>query len=79
MDEFLKIVYLSQEESGAISNPEDCFEPLKKRLKELLSPTLYDEAEEILNECIVDDETYYAVAGMKLAIGVMGKTYKPVF
>lgn len=78
MEKFLDIVYTNQ-----IANSKDgdkyyeIFNPLLEKLKELLSEKLYEELEEVFNDCAVDNNRFYAIAGMKLAIGVMDGTYIP--
>jgi hypothetical protein len=76
MEEFLKIVWETQEAVGAVGSEEDFFAPLKERLQDLLSPRLYKEVEDILCDCQYKHENFYAMEGMKLAIGVLNKTYK---
>jgi hypothetical protein len=77
MEDFLLIVWETQREAGAIANiGKDFFAPLKERLKDLLSPKLYDEVENVMCGCQYEYESYIAVEGMKLAMGIMDKTYK---
>ena len=78
MEKFLEIVYLNQFSSG--ENGDEflkIFIPLLDRLKELLSEKLYDEIEQLFVDCCVQNNSFYAVEGMKLAIGIMNGTYIP--
>ena len=78
MEKFLEIVYLNQFSSG--ENGDEflkIFIPLLDRLKELLSEKLYDEIEQLFIDCCVQNNSFYAVEGMKLAIGIMNGTYIP--
>lgn len=47
------------------------------RLKEILSDSLYEELEELFNTCAAQNNSFYAVTGMKLAIGIMDGTFVP--
>lgn len=53
------------------------FEPLMERLKGIVSESVYDELLELLIDCTTDSNRFYAVEGMKLAIGIMDGTYVP--
>lgn len=78
MDKFLRIVYANQladSEKGEMFQTH--FEPLMSRLQELVSPKIFDELEELWAECAVLSSEFYAVEGMKLAIGIMDGTYIP--
>ena len=78
MNKFLEIVYASQiadEEQGG--KWREFFEPLMERLKGIVSESVYDELLELLIDCTTDSNRFYAVAGMKLAIGIMDGTYVP--
>ena len=80
MDEFLKIVYTNQFANGEQGDEfEKIFAPLIKKLKETLSENLYKEIEELFIDCCVENNRFYAVEGMKLAIGIMEGTYIPTF
>lgn len=78
MDKFLDIVYTNQ-----ISDSKDgdmyyeFFRPLLDKLKDLVSEKVYNELEEMFNNCATENNRFYAIAGMKLAIGVMDGTYIP--
>lgn len=79
MDKFLNIIYASQIEKDIDKGDKfiENFAPLLEKLKELLSPKLYDEIEELFTDCCVDNNRHYAVEGMKLAIGIMDESYIP--
>lgn len=78
MDKFLEIVYNSQIASEAKGDKfREYFEPFLLRLQELVSPKLYEELEELWADCAVVSSEFYAVEGMKLAIGIMDGTYIP--
>lgn len=78
MEKFLDIVYTNQiADSEDGDKYEEMFAPLLERLQGLLSKKLYDELQEIFNNCAVQNNRFYALAGMKLAIGVMDGTYIP--
>lgn len=78
MDKFLRIVYANQLADGEKGDMfQKHFEPLLERLQELVSPKLYEELEELWAECAVENSEYYAVEGMKLAVGIMDGTYIP--
>lgn len=78
MNKFLEIVYASQiadEEQGG--KLREFFEPLMERLKGIVSESVYDELLELLIDCTTESNRFYAVEGMKLAIGIMDGTYVP--
>lgn len=78
MEKFLEIVYTNQladSEKGDLY--EVFFEPMMKRLRELLSDKLYEELLDTFTTCSVECNKYYAVEGMKLAIGIMDGSYMP--
>lgn len=78
MNKFLEIVYASQiadeEQDGKWR---EFFEPLTERLKGIVSESVYDELLELLIDCTTESNRFYAVEGMKLAIGIMDGTYVP--
>ena len=43
----------------------------------IVSESVYDELLELLIDCTTDNNRFYAVEGMKLAIGIMDGTYVP--
>ena len=47
------------------------------KLKETVSEELYRDFEDLFLTCAVDNNRFYAVEGMKLAIGIMDGTYIP--
>lgn len=78
MDKFLEIVYTNQFASGEQGDEfEKIFAPLMEKLKETLSENLYKEIEELFIDCCMENNRFYAVEGMKLAIGIMDGTYIP--
>lgn len=60
-----------------MGNGVNFFEPLMERLKGIVSESVYDELLELLIDCTTDNNRFYAVEGMKLAIGIMDGTYVP--
>lgn len=78
MDKFLEIIYASQ-----ISDSEkgdtyiELFKPVLESLKKTLSKELYDDVFEKFVDCATESNRFYAVEGMKLAIGIMNETYTP--
>lgn len=80
MEKFLQIVYTNQIEMTETGDEYfKIFEPFMNRLKELLSESLYEELEELFNTCAVQSNSFYAVTGMKLAIGIMDGTFVPTY
>ena len=80
MEKFLQIVYTNQIEMTETGDEYfKIFEPFMDRLKELLSESLYQELEELFNTCAVQSNSFYAVTGMKLAIGIMDGTFVPTY
>ena len=78
MDKFLEIVYTNQFASGEHGDDfEKYFAPLMEKLKDTLSESLYNEIEETFVDCCVENNRFYAVEGMKLAIGIMEGSYIP--
>ena len=53
------------------------FKPFLEKLKATVSEELYNQFEEIFTTCVVENNKYYAVEGMKLAIGIMDGSYIP--
>ena len=60
-----------------MKNGVNFFEPLMKKLKGIVSESVYDELLGLLIDCTTDRNRFYAVEGMKLAIGIMDGTYVP--
>lgn len=80
MKEFLQIVYTNQIEKTETGDEYfKIFEPFMDRLKEILSDSLYKELEELFNTCAAQNNSFYAVTGMELAIGIMDGTFVPTY
>lgn len=78
MDNFLEIIYAGQfEQKGFTEKYEEFFKPTLDKLKSLLSPELYEEIETQFIKDSIDNNRFYAVEAMKLAIGIMDGTYVP--
>lgn len=77
MDKFLEVIYTSQIlESEKGEAYIKLFQPVLEILKKTLSEELYNEIFEKFIDCSTDCNRFYAVEGMKLAIGIMnGKVY----
>lgn len=79
MDDFLQVVFNAHVETYGISDKtyETFCKPFLDRLKEIVSPKLYEELEELFISCNAENTLYYGVEGMKLATDIMGKNYIP--
>lgn len=79
MDEFLKVVYNAHVETYGISDKsyDELYKPFLNRLKEIVSQKLYEELEELFTGCTIENNIYYGVEGMKLAMSIMEKKYIP--
>lgn len=78
MDKFLEIVYSNQLADGEKGDKfSEFFSPFLEKLKATVSEELYNQFEEIFANCAVENNQYYAVEGMKLAIGIMDGSYIP--
>lgn len=78
MDKFLEIIYASQIlDSEKVEAYMELFQPVLEILKKTLSEELYDEILDKFVDCSTECNRFYAVEGMKLAIGIMNKTYIP--
>lgn len=79
MDNFLEIVCTNQIMSTAEQGDKymELFEPFMSKLKDIVSDKVYSELEDVFNSCAVESNNFYAVAGMKLAIGIINGTYTP--
>ena len=78
MDKFLEIVYSNQIADGEKGDKfSEFFNSFFEKLKATVSEELYDQFEEIFTTCVVENNKYYAVEGMKLAIGIMDGSYIP--
>lgn len=78
MDKFLEIVYSNQfadSEKGEMY--EEFYKPFMDNIKKIVSDEIYSELEELFNDCSTINNRFYAVEGMKLAIGIMDGTYIP--
>ena len=79
MDEFLKVVYNAHIETYGISDKsyDELCKPFLDRLKDIVSPKIYEELEELFIQCNIDNILYFGVAGMKLAMDIIEKRYVP--
>lgn len=78
MDKFLEIVYEGQfEERKMTDKYMEFFKPTLDKLKGILSHEFYETIEEEFIDNAVDSNRFYAVEGMKLAMGIMDGTYIP--
>ena len=48
-----------------------------EKLKSTVSEELYNQFDEIFTNCVIENNQYYAVEGMKLAIGIINGSYIP--
>ena len=79
MDKFLEIVYFNQFSSGKYGDKfEEFFKPFMDKLKATVSGELYRDFEDLFATCAVENNNFYAVEGMKLAISIMDGSYIPV-
>ena len=74
MEKFLEVVYINQlqNESEEFLNT---FAPLLQKLQGILNEKIYEEILEIFIDCATENNRFYAVEGMKLAIGIINGTY----
>ena len=78
MEKFLEIIYASQlSDSEKGDTYLEFFKPILETLKKTLRKELYDEIFEEFIDCSTECNRFYAVEGMKLAIGIMNGTYIP--
>lgn len=79
MDRFLEIVFeiqiINTSEKGDKSS--EYFKPFFDKLQEIVSENVFEELMDSFSECEVKTINYYAVEGMKLAIGIMNGSYVP--
>lgn len=76
MDKFLEIVYTNQlADSDKGDMYEKFFKPLLERIQNLVSESIYRELEDLFMDCITENNCFYAVEGMKMAIGIMEGTF----
>lgn len=79
MDEFLKIVGMNHIiNSGEFESYRPEMIKFMERLREFVSDKVYDELENILSEAITETNDYAFVEGMKVAIAITEKKYRPV-
>ncbi len=80
MDKFLEVVFDTQ----ITGNPEkgdkclEFFRPLLNEIKGIVNEKVYEHIEELFINCASENDRYYAVEGMKLAIGIMDGNYIPI-
>ena len=79
MDKFLEIVCDNQIMATAEQGDKyiEIFEPFMNKLKDIVSDKVYSELEETFNSCTAENNSFYAVSGMNLAIGIMNGSYIP--
>lgn len=79
MDKFLEVVFDTQI-TGDFDKGDKCldfFQPFLDEIKEIVNEKVYERLEEIFINCASENDRYYAVEGMKLAIGIMDGSYIP--
>lgn len=78
MDKFLEIVYSNQiADTKKGDKYSEFFKPFMEKLKSTVSEELYNQFDEIFTNCVIENNQYYAVEGMKLAIGIIDGSYIP--
>lgn len=79
MDNFLEVVCANQIMATTEQGDKyiEIFEPFMNKLKDIVSDKVYSELKETFNGCVAENNSFYAVSGMKLAIGIMNGTYTP--
>lgn len=78
MDKFLQIVYEGQfDGTGKRDKTFEFFKPTFDMLKGILSEELYEKVEEQFIADASQNNSFFAVEAMKLAIGIMDGTYVP--
>lgn len=79
MDNFLEIVCDNQIMATTEQGDKyiEIFEPFMNKLNDIVSDKVYSELEETFNSCAAENNSFYAVSGMKLAIGIMNGSYIP--
>lgn len=78
MDKFLEVVYSNQlANSDKGDKFEEFFEPLMDKLKATVSKELYEDFYDVFLTCVVNNNRFYSVEGMKLAIGILDGTFIP--
>lgn len=78
MDRFLEIVYSNQlADSRKGDMYAEIYKPFMDKIRGIVSKEIYDDLEELFNGCSAENSRFYAVEGMKLAIGIMDGSYIP--
>ena len=79
MEKFLEIVFESQIINTAEKGDKasEYFKPFFDKLQGIVSEKVFEELMDSFSECEVRTMNYYAVEGMKLAIGIMNGSYVP--
>lgn len=77
MDEFLRIVYEGHTSQIEVGNKcyDVFFKPFFNRLHELVNDKVFEELDELFTICAIDNNSYYGVEGMKIAIQIQNNTY----
>ena len=77
MDKFLEITFENQILATKDGDKfVEYFAPFMEKLKGIVSAELYEEFDELLNGCANQNNIFYGVQGMKLAMGVLDGTYQ---
>lgn len=77
MDKFLEITFENQILATKDGDKfVEYFAPFMEKLKGIVSAELYEEFDELLNGCANENNKFYGVEGMKLAMGVLDGTYQ---
>lgn len=77
MDKFLEITFENQILATKDGDKfVEHFAPFMEKLKGIVSAELYEEFDELLNGCANQNNIFYSVQGMKLAMGVLDGTYQ---
>lgn len=78
MDKFLEIVHSNQlADSDKGGMYAEIYKPFMDKIKGIVSKEIYEELEELFNDCSTENNSFYAVEGMKFAIGIMDGSYIP--
>lgn len=79
MDEFLKIVGMNHiENSGTFESYQPEVVKLLDELKKIVSDEVCDHLEDLIDDAVNATNEYAFVEGMKTAIAITEKNYKPV-
>lgn len=77
MDKFLEITFENQILATKDGDKfVEYFAPFMEKLKGIVSAELYEEFDELLNGCANQNNIFYGVQGMKLAMGVLDGTFQ---